>query len=286
MNTITERAYAKVNLSLDVLQKRRDGYHDLRMIMQTVSLCDELTLTPTEEPVFRARCNLRYLPNNENNLATMAAKAYYRAVNREGGMVVDLVKNIPVGAGLGGGSADAAAVLRALGREGLLREDELLSLALQCGSDVPFCLRGGTQLAESRGERLRALPALPACFIVLCKPAVSIATRAVFMKLKASALRHHPDTDGIIQALSEGSLVNVARRMYNALEDSVSAEYKDIAAIHAMMLALGAAGVVMSGTGSAVIGVFEEQSDAAQAEKHLAAFYPETYLTQPVSAFL
>ena len=280
------RAYAKVNLSLDVLRRREDGYHDLRMVMQTVDLCDELTLMLTDEPEFAVRSNMRFLPEGADNLAAKAARVYYEAAGRRGGMRILLHKRIPVGAGLGGGSADAAAVLRALGEKDGLGEGELLPLALQCGSDVPFCLRGGTQLAEGRGERLTPLPALPACSILLCKPPVSVSTRSVFTALTASKLTLHPDTEGLLRALSNGSAGAVSRLMFNALEETVAEKHRDVRAIHTAMIALGAAGAVMSGAGSAVAGLFLEEEMAREALSVLSAQYEETFLTRPVPAVL
>lgn len=273
----TERAPAKINLSLDVLRRREDGYHDLRMVMQTVSLYDELSFHPLDEPHFFCSNNLAYLPTGDKNLAARAAKLYYEAAGLPGGLKISIRKTIPVGAGLGGGSSDAAAVLRWLNRNGHLSDQRLHELALQCGSDVPFCLHGGTQLAEGRGEILTVLPALPPCTVLLCKPQVSISTAAVFGSFSLFRKRQRPDTDGILRSLREGSAPALARRMYNVLEDGVAAKHRDITIIHKLLIELGALGAVMSGSGPTVFGLFPDKQSAQPAYKALKSRYPETW---------
>ena len=171
--TVSEKAYAKLNISLDVTAKRDDGYHDMLMIMQTVSLCDELTITPEKSGVVHAVTGLPYVPGDKRNLAVRAALKFLELVGDEGrGMKIAIRKNIPVGAGMAGGSADAAAVLRALNRAygGPLTPEQLCAAGETVGSDVAFCLRGGTYLASGRGEILTPLPPLPPCRFVICKP--------------------------------------------------------------------------------------------------------------------
>lgn len=274
----TERAPAKINLSLDVLCRREDGYHDLCMVMQTVSLYDELSFHPLEEPHFFCSNNLAYLPTGDKNLAARAAKLYYEAARLPGGLKISIRKAIPVGAGLGGGSSDAAAVLRWLNRDRRLSEQRLHELALQCGSDVPFCLHGGTQLAEGRGEILTPLPSLPPCTVLLCKPQVSISTAAVFGSFSLARKRQRPDTDGILRALREGNVPALARRMYNVLEDGVAAKHRDITIIHKLLIELGALGAVMSGSGPTVFGLFPDKQSAQPAYKALKSRYPETWI--------
>ena len=265
---IEEKAYAKINISLDVTGRRADGYHDMVMIMQTVSLCDELTLSIEDGEGVSARSNLRFIPGDERNLAVKAAKKYLEAVGeRDKGVSIDIRKNIPVGAGMGGGSADAAAVLRGMNRAfaGRLREEELISLASDTGSDVAFCLVGGTMLATGRGEKLSPLPPVPPCYIAVCKPNFSISTPELFKKLDSVHLKGHPDTAGLISALEKGSLPELCRRMYNVFEDVGDRRMRTVSQIKGQLLDHGALGAVMTGTGSAVFGVFHDRKQAETA---------------------
>ena len=265
---IEEKAYAKINISLDVTGRRADGYHDMVMIMQTVSLCDELTLSIEDGEGVSARSNLRFIPGDERNLAVKAAMKYLEAVGeRDKGVSIDIRKNIPVGAGMGGGSADAAAVLRGMNRAfaGRLREKELISLASDTGSDVAFCLVGGTMLATGRGEKLSPLPPVPPCYIAVCKPNFSISTPELFKKLDSVHLKGHPDTAGLISALEKGSLPELCRRMYNVFEDVGDRRMRTVSQIKGQLLDHGALGAVMTGTGSAVFGVFHDRKQAETA---------------------
>ena len=270
MEQIEEKAYGKLNLSLDVTEKRPDGYHEMVMLMQTVSLCDELTLR-FEGTTVTARSNLRYVPNDERNLAVRAAKRYLAAVGESGrGVHIELKKSIPVGAGMGGGSADAAAVLRALDRYygARLGRERLIELAAEIGSDVAFCLVGGTVLATGRGEELRPLRALPPCRFVIVKPSFAVSTPELFQKLDSTPLRIHPDTAGLLHALDEGRLPELCRRMYNVFEDVDDRRLRVVREIKGRLLDGGALGAIMTGTGSAVFGVFD---DALAAETCCAA---------------
>ena len=265
---IEEKAYAKINISLDVTGRRADGYHDMVMIMQTVSLCDELTLSIEDGEGVSARSNLRFIPGDERNLAVKAAMKYLEAVGeRDKGVSIDIRKNIPVGAGMGGGSADAAAVLRGMNRAfaGRLREEELISLASDTGSDVAFCLVGGTMLATGRGGKLSPLPPVPPCYIAVCKPNFSISTPELFKKLDSVHLKGHPDTAGLISALEKGSLPELCRRMYNVFEDVGDRRMRTVSQIKGQLLDHGALGAVMTGTGSAVFGVFHDRKQAETA---------------------
>ena len=265
---IEEKAYAKINISLDVTGRRADGYHDMVMIMQTVSLCDELTLSIEDGEGVSARSNLRFIPGDERNLAVKAAMKYLEAVGeRDKGVSIDIRKNIPVGAGMGGGSADAAAVLRGMNRAFAwrLREKELISLASDTGSDVAFCLVGGTMLATGRGEKLSPLPPVPPCYIAVCKPNFSISTPELFKKLDSVHLKGHPDTAGLISALEKGSLPELCRRMYNVFEDVGDRRMRTVSQIKGQLLDHGALGAVMTGTGSAVFGVFHDRKQAETA---------------------
>ena len=276
MEHIREKAYAKLNISLDVTERRADGFHDMCMVMQTVSICDELELRPTDTGRVQVKSNFSFIPGDERNLAAKAALCFLEAVGKQGqGLLITLKKVIPVGAGMAGGSADAAAVLRALNRlyGAPLTPDELETLAARVGSDVPFCVRGGTALATGRGEKLEALPALPACKFVVCKPDFSISTPELFRKLDQTGLRCHPDTAGILAALRDGELEPIARRMYNVFEEVDDRRLRIVREIKSVLLDAGALGAIMTGTGSAVFGVFRPDADCSAAVAPLRAGY-------------
>ena len=274
MDSIREKAYAKLNISLDVTERRADGFHDMCMVMQTVSICDELELRPTDTGRIQVKSNFSFIPGDERNLAAKAALGFFEAVGKQGqGLLITLQKSIPVGAGMAGGSADAAAVLRALNRlyGAPLTADALETLAARVGSDVPFCVRGGTALATGRGEKLEALPSLPACKFVVCKPDFSISTPELFRKLDQTGLRCHPDTAGILAALRDGELEPVARRMYNVFEEVDDRRLRTVREIKSVLLDCGALGAIMTGTGSAVFGVFRPDADCSAAVAALRA---------------
>ena len=280
------KAYAKLNLTLDVLGRREDGYHDLRMVMQSVELSDTLTLTPGQGEGVRVKSNLGFLPADARNLAVAAALTFWRELKLEPiPLDVDLQKVIPVCAGLAGGSSDAAAVLRALNelhKTGLTPE-QLAVIGQKVGSDVPYCVLGGTALAEGRGEILSILPRLPQCSVVLCKPDFSVSTPALFAKIDSVKLRRRPDTDGVLAALENGDLAGVARRMYNVFEDALPARCAaKVNQVKHVLIQHGALGAAMSGTGSAVFGLFERREEAQGAFEELHTLYPETFLTQTV----
>ena len=273
---VTEKAYAKLNISLDVTARRDDGYHDMLMIMQTVSLCDELTITPERDGLVHALTSLPYVPGDRRNLAVRAALKFLELVgDEERGMKIAMRKSIPVGAGMAGGSADAAAVLRALNRAygAPLTTEELCAAGETVGSDVAFCLRGGTALASGRGEILQPLPPLPPCCFVICKPDFSISTPELFQKLDGAKLCCHPDTEGLLAALKAQDLDALCRRMYNVFEDVPDRRMRTIRAAKGALLDCGALGALMTGTGSAVFGVFRDRKTADTARAALAGEY-------------
>ena len=284
MAVLEVRAYAKLNLALDVLGRRADGYHEMRMVMQSVTLSDRIRLeTGTGRPL-RMTTDLGFLPSNEKNLAAVAALRLCEAagVSSEG-LAIDLWKTIPVCAGLAGGSADAAAVLRGLNR--LMRlglsSAELAEIGARVGSDVPYCVRGGTALAEGRGERLTPLPPLPRCHVVLCKPAFSVSTPDLFERIDGVRLRRRPDTLGLLGALEAVDLAGVARRMYNVFEDALPPRRAgEIGEIRNSLIQYGALGASMSGTGPTVFGLFRDASAARHACSALRETYRETFLAQ------
>lgn len=286
MPKLTVEAHAKLNLTLDVLGLRDDGYHALKMVMQSVALADRLTLeTGTGKPL-SVRTNLSFLPTGEKNLAAAAALLFQRESGRDaGGLTIAIEKRVPVCAGMGGGSSDAAAVLRALNGalSGGYSPLALAKLGERVGSDVPYCVLGGTALAEGRGEVLTPLPNLPACHVVICKPAFSISTPELFRAVDEVRLRHRPDTGGVLEALARGDLGGVARRMYNVFEDVLPPRQRgEVQEIKHTLIQHGALGANMSGTGPTVFGIFDEEERAKAAWLELRQSYRDTYLTETV----
>lgn len=276
-------AYAKLNLTLDILGRRKDGYHDLQMVMQSISLADTLTIVQGGGEV---ATNLRYLPTNGRNLAQVAVTAFREATGLGGPVDIAIKKSIPVCAGLAGGSADAAAVLRAMNQltgAGLSLE-KLADIGQRVGSDVPYCVLGGTALAEGRGELLTPLPPLPPCHVVVCKPPFPISTPWLFSRVKVHKIVRRPDTAGVMAALKKGDLAGVARQMYNVFEDVLEPRHMaEIAAIKAVLIDCGALGASMSGSGPSVFGLFESEQDAKQACKRLLDSYQSVFLCQTVN---
>ncbi len=279
-------AAAKLNLTLDVLGKRPDGYHDLRMLMQSVGLYDRLTLELREESGILLHANRSFLPSDSRNLAVAAAERFLERVGRQGqGVYIELEKHIPVRAGLGGGSSDAAAVLRGLNEllGAGLSGQELEKLGEQVGSDVPYCIRGGTALAEGRGELLTPLRPLPHCYVAVCKPAFPISTPTLFSRIDSLRLRCRPDTAGALEALAQGDLGGLARRMYNVFEEALPPSRRgDVERIKSVLIDQGALGACMSGTGPTVFGLFREEGDARGAVEALREEYQEVFLGETV----
>ena len=285
MNEIEVKAWAKLNLSLDVLGKLDNGYHAMKMVMQTASLSDDVRIELTDDGAVQVRSNYSFLPKDGGNIAAKAAEAFFRAAGASGaGARITLQKRIPVGAGLGGGSADAAAVLRGLNAlcGAGLDAAALEEIGASLGSDVPFCIRGGTRLAVGRGERLLPAPEMPACGLVICKPRFSIRTPELFAQIDGRRSRVRPDTDGLLAAMAAGDTEGMARRMYNVFEDVLPRRCSEIGAIKSALLDLGALGAVMSGTGSAVFGVFPETEAAERAAAALRESYRECFAAEPV----
>ncbi len=277
-------ASAKINLTLDILRKREDGYHDLQMVMQSVSLADELTVTPARGGAGTAVADLHFLPTGGKNLAQIAAAAFRAATGLGGEVDVSIRKHVPVCAGLAGGSADAAAVLHAMNElagAGLSRP-ELAQIGERVGSDVPFCVLGGTALAEGRGERLTPLPPLPPCHIVICKPPFSISTPQLFGRVNVRKIVRRPDTAGVAAALEAGDLAGVARRMYNVFEDVLEPRrLVEINEIKSVLIDCGALGASMSGSGPSVFGLFEDEARARDACGRLRESYRDVFLCAP-----
>ena len=280
-------ANAKINLTLDILRKREDGYHDLRMVMQSVTLADRLTVVPARGAEGRAVADLRFLPSGGKNLAQVAAAVFREATGLGGEVDVNIRKLIPVCGGLAGGSADAAAVLHAMNRltGAGLSTQRLAEIGARAGSDVPFCVLGGTALAEGRGERLTPLPPLPPCCIVICKPPFSVSTSQLFGQVNVRKIVRRPDTAGVLAALDAGDLAGVARRVYNVFEDVLEPRrYREIASIKAMLIDCGALGASMSGSGPSVYGLFEREADAQNACDRLRESWRDVFLCAPATA--
>ena len=286
VRTETRKAYAKLNLTLDILRRRPDGYHDLRMVMQSVSLHDTVTVTETAGPDIAVTCDQGDLPAGPGNIAWKAADQFFRDMDLPPrGLDIALEKHIPAQAGMAGGSADGAAVLRIL-RDWYapdLPDAELASIGAAVGSDVPFCVLGGTALARGRGEILTPLPSLPPCHIVLCKPAFSISTPALFRAWDKKKRRLRPDTNGMLEALAQGDLVGVGRRMFNVFEGVLNPQQRrEIESIKNALIQAGALGAAMSGSGPTVLGLFDREDLAGEAVRQLRKTYDEVFLTQPV----
>ena len=280
------QAFAKLNLTLDILGKREDGYHDLRMVMQSITLADTLTLEENRGEGLRVSANLRFLPTGEKNLAAAAALRFWEALGREPeDLDIRIEKRIPVCAGMAGGSSDAAAVLRALNQRAgdPFSPKELARLGERVGSDVPYCVLGGTALAEGRGEVLTPLAPLPRCWVVACKPDFPISTPELFAQADRVKLRRRPDTAGLVAALEAGDLGGVARRMYNVFEDVLPARlYTRVAEIKNILIQCGALGANMSGSGPTAFGLFDRLEAAQEARACLAQRYRDTFLCETV----
>ena len=286
ITTLKLRAYGKINLALDVLRKREDGYHDVRMIMQTVGIYDQVDLRRKEEPGITVETNLSYLPANENNLVYQAARLLMEEFQVKEGLHIQLKKFLPVAAGMAGGSSDAAAVLYGVNKMfGLgLSKEALMERGVKIGADVPYCLLRGTALSEGIGEKLTPLPPMPQCQVVIAKPGISVSTRYVYENLHANELRQeqHPDIDGMVQAIREGSYEGVVSRLGNVLETVTGQHYPVIGEIERLLKEHGADGALMSGSGPTVFGLFQDEKKARAAQKVLekSGLAKQLYLTR------
>lgn len=269
--SIQLNAYAKINLGLDVVRRLENGYHEVRMIMQTVDICDSLTFTKKEEGIHLVVDNSE-IPADENNLIYKAARLMYDTYGLEGGVEIRLQKKIPVAAGMAGGSADAAATFRGINE--LFRvgasEAKLQELGVKIGADVPYCIMGGTALSEGIGEILTPLPTPPECFVLVAKPDIFVSTAFVYQNLHVENLTRHPDIDGMIEAIKTGSLYGVTDRMENVLETVTVREYPIIDKIKQIMKENGALNALMSGSGPTVFGIFEKKETIEKAYAVLA----------------
>lgn len=277
MDKLELKALAKINLGLDVLGRRENGYHDVRMVMQTIHLYDDVILEKTKEPGIHLETNLSYLPVDENNIAYKAAKLLRDEFGITEGIRIRLKKFIPVAAGMAGGSTNAAAVLFGMNRMyGLgLTEQQLKDRGVKLGADVPYCIMRGTVLAEGIGEILTPLPPMPKCYVLIAKPGISVSTKIVYEKFDALKDVEHPDIDRLMLGLENGKLAEVATSMGNVLEGVTIGLYPVIENIKQVMIQEGALNAMMSGSGPTVFGIFEDRRTAKKAynvlkEKKLA----------------
>ncbi len=269
--TIIVKAHAKINLTLDVLRRRDDGYHEVKMVMQSIDLADIVELREQDKDI-TVRTDLPGLACDSSNLAYRAAKLLCTRLAIDRGVQITLTKKIPLAAGLAGGSSDAAAVLQGLNQlwELGLTMEELKRLGAELGSDVPFCLQGGTALATGRGEVVTALPDIPACWLVLAKPPVEVSTAWVYGNYQGQAGIPHPDTEGVIRCLQDRDLVGIAAKLGNVLETVTIPAHPEIGRIKQCLLDNGALGVLMSGSGPTVFGIMPDQYRAEQAAEILS----------------
>jgi len=285
MITLYESAFAKINLTLDVLGKRPDGYHDLKSVMQTISIRDDIEIDlDTNEP-WSLTCDMEGIPNDERNLAWKAAKVFFENVKQDpNGLSIRIKKRIPTEAGLGGGSADAAAVLRALNKHyhNPLSILALAELGSFVGSDVPFCVLCGTALVEGRGEKLRKLPNMPDCCLVICKPEFSSSTPELYQKLDKTVIAKHPDHQAMESALLAGDLGKVCENIYNVFDPVVTEEHLELNYIKSIFNSYGAVGYQMTGSGSAVFAVVPDFEFAAVICNMLRENYPQVFIAKPV----
>ena len=288
INHLGLKAYGKINLGLDVLRKREDGYHEVKMIMQTVGIFDKIDLIRTEEPGIQVETNLYYLPCNENNLVYKAAKLLMDEFHIEEGVKIKLKKFIPVAAGMAGGSSDAAAVLVGVNKMfGLgLTKKALMERGVRIGADVPYCIMRGTALSQGIGEILTPLPPIPQCQVLIAKPAINVSTKFVYENLHANDLKKedHPDIDGMVEAIKRKDLYGVTSRFGNVLEKVTEKEYPVISQIKSQMISLGAVNAMMSGSGPTVFGVFTRPQAAEEAYEEMrfgqgADLAKQVYLT-------
>jgi len=285
MKVYRTKAYGKINLYLRITGKREDGYHTLETVFQSVSLCDQVSIIVHRNGGISLRCNRPYIPRDERNIAYKAALAFFDAAGIENsGLYINIKKVIPVGAGMAGGSTDAAAVLQLLNRayNEPLSEVELLRLGLTLGADVPFCMQGGAALATGIGEELSPLPPVPDCHIVICKPSVSVSTKAAYQLVDEAGEGITAPLGDITAAMERRDLRRIADSMANDFEAPIAAVHPEITQIRQALLQTGAIGAMMTGSGSAVFGLFGRMQPAAAAAAKLKKEYRDVYIARPM----
>ena len=285
MTTLYEGAFAKLNLTLDVLGKREDGYHDLKSVMQTISVRDDVEIDIGTGKPWTLECSEEGIPCDERNLAWKAAKVFFDVTKKDpDGIAIRITKRIPSGAGMGGGSADAAAVLRALNRHygNPFSIFALAELGAQVGSDVPFCVVCGTAMVEGRGERLRKLPDMPDCVFVICKPEFSVSTPELYKKIDEVAIPKRPDNKAMESALLAGDLGKGCENVFNVFDPVVTQEHLELNYIKSIFNSYGAAAFQMTGSGSAVFAIVPDFEFAAVICSMLRDNYPNVFIAKPV----
>lgn len=285
MITLHEGAFAKINLTLDVFGKRQDGYHDLKSVMQTISIRDDIEIDLDTGKPWTLSCSKEDIPCDETNLAWKAAKVYFDALGKDpNGIAIRITKRIPTEAGLGGGSADAAAVLRALNRHygDPLSIWALAELGSRVGSDVPFCTLCGTAMVEGRGERLRKLPNMPDCCFVVCKPGFSSSTPELYQKIDETTFAKRPDHQAMESALLAGDLGRIAENIYNVFDPIVTADHLELNYIKSIFNSYGSVAQQMTGSGSAVFAIVPDFEFAAVICSMLKDNYPDVFIAKPV----
>ncbi|MCX7714486.1 MAG: 4-(cytidine 5'-diphospho)-2-C-methyl-D-erythritol kinase [Clostridia bacterium] len=280
-NRAIAKSFAKINLTLDVLGKRENGYHDVKMIMQTVTLFDLVIVDKTDCDIC-VSTNLKYLPVNDKNIAYKAALAFFKHTKIDGGVKIRIQKNIPVSAGLAGGSGNAAAVLCAMNLlfDAHLSQEELIKIGLTLGADVPYCIMGGTQLSEGIGEILTPLSPVPKLYVLLVKPPISVSTALVYKEIDNAPIAFHPNTDRMISALDKGDIKTIASGLCNVMEAVTQTLHPVIAEIKRKMLLDGALGAVMSGSGPTVFGLFDDFSLVKSCADSFSLRYKEVFITR------
>ena len=283
MKKVATKAFAKINLSLDVLGRLENGYHEVQMVMQTVSVFDLVTVTRIKEGI-ELSTNLPYLPLDKNNLAYKAAEEFFKYTGIKEGVNIDISKRIPVGAGLAGGSSDASAVLKSMNKlfETRISLKQLCSIGVNIGADVPYCILGGTRLAEGIGEKLSPLPRMPKCSILLVKPSFSISTKSVYEKIDSCTDYNRPDTKKLIAGLKDHNLDIITSAMANVLEEVSITEHPVLSDVKKELCELGAIHAQMSGSGPTVFGIFKSNEKAREAKKALWGKYKTVYICTPV----
>lgn len=284
INEVYLKAYGKINLALDVLRKRDDGYHEVRMIMQTVDIFDSINMIKTDSGKIEIETNLFYLPTNENNIVYKAAKLLFDEFDIRSGLKIKLKKFIPVSAGMAGGSADAASVMFGVNKMFNLKlsKTQLMERGVKIGADVPYCLMRGTALSEGIGEELTSLPDMVKCPVLITKPPISVSTKFVYENLKLDKIEKHPDIDGMIQAIKSSDIKGVASRMENVLETVTIQEYPQIQKLKEIMLEENAMNALMSGSGPTVFGLFESMETAYRAKERIkeSGITKQAYVTE------
>lgn len=280
----TQKAPAKINLAIDVLSKRPDGFHDVKMIMQSIALYDTISLKPVHGGKITVSSDTKRIPEDNTNIAYKTAEYIRHKYNVKSGVEIFIEKNIPVAAGLAGGSTDAAAVLNLLDKAWNLKltKTEILEAAKRLGSDVPFCVAGGTALAEGLGEKLTPLRAMPESYILLAKPDMDISTQEVYEGIDTEEILERPDIDAMIKAINDGSLTQIGKNLSNVLEYVTIKKCPFIKDIKEKLIEYGALGSVMSGSGPTVFGLFDDQASAYNAYEHIKQMVNEIFVVKPL----